>query len=53
MNDINMAENNSVGFVLPKATSMVRDYASTYVAIGNEFTKRYYQNREAYINNIV
>ena len=48
-----MAENNSVGFVLPKATSMVRDYASTYVAIGNEFTKRYYQNREAYINNII
>lgn len=34
-------------------TPKVQDYGSIYAAIGNALNQKYYQNRQAYINNIV
>lgn len=33
-------------------TPQVQDYGSVYAAVGNALNQKYYQNRQAYINNI-
>lgn len=33
-------------------TPQTQDYGSVYVAVGNALNQKYYQNRQAYINNI-